>query len=598
MNQTSPSLGSTIAVELSELGPLADQLNGVAGRYEETGAVLAGIRSQLALLASLDASGNGAQALASLGVSSVGLFALVAGTRRLSQAVSSSAQAYADAEAFALIVMSGFTAATGRGRSAVLAYSSLFGYRVDSLKIRAGKNGAALVHAAPKNAQLSLDLFRKTWVGCLVMERATSALNHGVHRLGMTGRLRAMRKMTGDLYADETEVAEFMGAVPTTPQGVARRVEHMKEIEEKGDTYMAGQGYQGEWDHVVVEKLVNPTTGETMYLVTIPGTDGDLSREKPGATLAGFYKGGVNSWPSTVGTVAAGANPDLAPEDYTALMSLVDQAMQDTGVPEGATVSLMGFSQGATAASSLANNRAFNSRYRVKGLVTQAGPVDHIKVREDIVHIDLRHKDDYVPLLSGDRLDYRPDESYIYTATPASGDIHGAQEYREMADAEPQAQQSLDGLEKIFSGYVSVNAGIYSGTSQKPGITKEEQAVIGVAGTANVAGQRAAGVSLDINPAALYQDTQDLVHSAERGLGNISIGGVEIFDPILEPLHPNESFTKPPVPAPDDKIKVYEATLEDHLDNLGDLLGVPDPWKMGVSDSIQIFEPERELAAG
>lgn len=592
MTQTLLSLGSTISVEMSELGPLSEQLNGVADRYEETGTALLGITSQVALLAPLDASGNGAQALASLGVSSAGLIALVAGTRRLSRAVSHSAQAYKDAEAFALSVMGEFTAVTNKGKSVALAYCSAFGYRVDSLKIKVNEKGEAIVSAAYKAGVHVLGIWRKTSDGSDVLANWALSLDGFVHKAGKVGRLRAMREMTGDLFTDETEAAEFMGAVPITPRDVTRRFGQVKEIEENGDSYIAGQGYKGEWDHIVVEELVNPTTGETMYLVTIPGTDGDLLE-----SLFGLPKGGVNSWPGTVGTVSS-SNPHLAPEDYTALMSLVEKAMQDAGVPEGATVSFMGFSQGATAAATVANNDTFNSRYRVKGLVTQAGPIGHLKVRDGITHVDLHHKDDYVPMLSGDRPDYKPDESYIYTDTRGPGNIHGTKEYQEMASMDPQAQQPSEGLEEIFGGYVSVKADVYSGTAQKPDITEEEQAMIGVAGAVNVTAQRVAGTNLDVNPADLYQDSEDLMQSAERKLDGVTVGGVHIFDPILEPLHLGEGSTKPPIPAPDDKIKVYEATPQDYLENLENLLGLPDIPATGLDSSIQIFEPEPEPVAG
>lgn len=590
MNQTFLPLGSTISVELSELDPLSNQLSEVASRYEETGDALLGITSQVALLAPLDISGNGAQALASLGVSSTGLIALVTGTRHLAQAVRLSSQAYNDAETFALVIMSGFKTAANEGRSIALAYGSAFGYRVHSLKIKVIENGRVLVRSTPKAPWCFLDSFRKTPEGCAALARIALLLNSYTQKSGKTGRLRATREMTDDLFADGAESAKFMGAVPTTPQEVTYRIGQVSEIEELGDTYMARKGYQGEWDHIVVETLVNPTTGETMYLVTIPGTDGKFWE-----ALLNPPRGGVNSWTGTVGTVSSGS-PNLSPDEYTALMSLVEQAMQDAGVPEGANVSFMGFSQGATAATAVANNDTFNSRYKVKGLVTQAGPVDHIKVRDDVIHVDLRHKDDYVPMLSGDRPDYKPDESYIYTATPSSGDTHGAQVYQEMASLETQAQQPLEGLEEIFGGYVSVNADIYAGTTQKPGITKEEQAVIGTLGAANIALEGTTENGIDINPADLYQDTEEFIQSVERGLSGVSIGGIEIFDPILEPTHPGSGSDKPPVSVPDHKIKVYEATPQDHLENLGKLLGVPDIPAGGLNDSIQIFEPE--LIAG
>lgn len=589
MGQTLLSLGSTISVEMSELGPLSDQLNGVAQRYEGVGATLLLLTQQVALLAPLDVSGNGAQALASLGVSSVGVNALVTGTRHLAQAVSRSSQAYNEAEAFALTLMSGFTAATEKGKSVALSYGSAFGYRLDSLKIRVVEEGKGAVLSVVK---YSLPTVRRTPAGYVALGEAAVILNDAVHTLGMTGRLRATRDMTGDLFASGADAADFMGAPPIIPQGVTDRCEKVHEIEERGDAYMSQQGHTVEWDHTVVETMKNPTTGETMYLVTIPGTDGNFME-----TLFGSPRGGVNSWTSTVGMVEASMDPHLAPEDYTALMSLVEQAMKAAGVPEGANVSFMGFSQGAIAAAAVANNDTFNSRYRVKGLVTQAGPVDHIKVRDEVTHVDLRHEEDIVPMLSGDRPDYEPDESYTYTTMPASGSTHGAKEYQEMARLDPQAQQPLDGLEEIFGGYVSVDAGIYSGTTQKPDMTQEEQAKVGALGIVNLGVQKETGISVDINPADLYQDAEDLVQSVERGLGDMGIGGVEIFDSVFEGSHPGEGTTKPSVPVPDHKIKVYEATPQDHLENLGNLLGVPDiPDSVLGNNSIQMFEPE--LVAG
>ena len=79
--------GGRISVEFSELEPLAHQLAAVAGRYEEASRELGGLTARVALLASLDLTGAGSRALASLGTSTLTLTTLVAGMRGLARGV-------------------------------------------------------------------------------------------------------------------------------------------------------------------------------------------------------------------------------------------------------------------------------------------------------------------------------------------------------------------------------------------------------------------------------------------------------------------------------------------------------------------------------
>ncbi|WP_237189362.1 hypothetical protein [Rothia nasimurium] len=602
MSRAGLGLGGRISVEFSELHSIAGGLRGVADRYESASQRLLALTTQVGLLASLDMSGHGATAAATLGASGTALWGLVATMQKLADGVRRSAENYEAAEAFAVSLLHHTELTkTAAGRAAQAGYESAFGYVTGTLAFMVYK-GKVLVDATPK---ASREYLRHNPQGQKLMKDATGALNQASAQLGITGRLRATRDVSHIVspqpVIDHLEPGRSIPTstphplptqVPLTYQDMADHLLAMSQIENRADDLHTAGNFQGEWDHVLVQTLHNPETGETQYLVTIPGTDGDLLPGSETWDPLQQFRGGTNSWGGTFSNSAAGDSPDLPPEQYTAMMQQVDEALKAAGAPDGANVSLMGFSQGGIVATTLAANTAFNSRYRLKFLGTQGSPIDHIKPKDGLIHLDMRYEGDFVPSLSPDRKDYRPTRSHTLTRKPEGAGSHGAQEYADMAALDAATHRPVPELVDAFGGYEVKDVFVFAGTTQKPTITRSEQAMMGIAGVANfvnASGQQLGTPiaplidSTNVNPANFLQDIDDLMGDLEEDFINpvdewidqqaegTNIFGVEIHNPRITLPPSNEP---PPAPHNTSGITVYEATTEHHLQNLVDVAGL------------------------
>lgn len=606
--------GGRISVEFSELEPLAHQLAAVAGRYEEASRELGGLTARVALLASLDLTGAGSRALASLGTSTLTLTTLVAGMRGLARGVQGAAESYRQAEDFANQVIDQTNQAQTLGVAVVRGTQSAFGYRVDLFKLVV-KRGAVQAVTYVKDAFL---LARTTPDGRKVLQDTTKGLNKLVQVTGTTGRLRATRDMTDvispNLRVDNLDPGKSIprvepnGAVqelPLSARGIAEHFQRMEGIESRGDELFEAAHYQGAWDHVMVQTLYNPETGETQYLVTIPGTDGDSERED----FLQPWRGGTNTWAGTAGSATSGYGSDLTPNQYTALMTQVERALEQAGAAEGSGVILAGFSQGGLAAGALAANTSFGSRYRVKGLITQGSPVDEIKVPASVTHVDTRYRGDPVPYLQGDRPDYAPDTSIVMQYRPADASVHGAADYVKIAGANPGTERVIPELQGLMGGYSVVKTTITAGTTQKPDITRTEQEQMAIAGVGNAvhAGAQKIGLgnrlinSASINPSDLYQDADsalrtldtEVIQKGDRWLDTqlrkVEIGGVQLYNPTITLPAVGE---QPSAPMLDSSIRVYEPTAQQQVRNLTNLAGVGDLMSdEAIDEGVRVFLP-------
>ncbi|WP_237234311.1 hypothetical protein [Rothia nasisuis] len=600
--------GFNISVELEQLGPLADALQGVADRYEDLVGPLGSLTAQVALLAPLDSSGAGAGALATLGAGTVALYALVEGVSRLAGRVRLSARAYEQAERFAVEALSAYAAAERSGSAAARQVGSVFGYRVGTLKIRVVHGAQAVVTATEKGYLL----FRQTRLGHEFFNCVTGVAARKARQAGMNGRLRSSKDMTGVLMGPGSERG-YMMAPPTTAQAITEMFEQAQAIEEAGDAHMEAQGHQHESDHVTVQTYVHEHTGEVSYLVIVPGTDGEMSwREQ--------YDGGVNNWVGTVLMAEALKEPNLAPEEYPALMTLVQQAMDDAGIPEGAKVNFAGFSQGGMAAMAMANNGSVASRYRVGLVITIGTPVHGVRARDGVKHVDITYQGDPVAHLLGDDPDYRPHHSHVLRTRPEGAGAHGASDYRKMAEIDPGAQQTIQELEEVFSGYQWQSTNVTSGSTHLPTVTDTEQEQMMLLGTANLvhatAQEAGAGSrhlsSEDINPSDIYQDIDHAMRQFDANamrpadqwldeqLRRVEIGGVQLHNPTFEGFTVGEPA---PLPPEDPSIRVYHPDLQQHVRNMSDLAGLgglvsDEAIDQGVTEAVHFFAPEDSVPAG
>lgn len=594
---------STISVELSELGPLAGQLDACADRYEQVGSTLLTLTAQVGALASLDLSGNGGMAAATLGASGGGLALLVAGMRKLAHGVRRSAAHYEAAEAYALEVLGRFEAAASVGKVAQKTFESAFGYVAGSLAITVSGR-KVLVTSVTKDP---LGALRSTPQGRSLLTEGTRSVSTVAQRAGLAGPLRATQDMTPRIdpdyrvdYLDPSKsipqgpAGRFSSSPPLTLQAVTELIRTATQVENQADKANLAAGLIGEWDHVVVQTLENEVTGEIQYLVVIPGTDGDPLR--PGD----YYSGGTNTWGGAA-TSAVGALEDGAP---TALMSQVEKALERAGAPQGAEVSLMGFSQGGLAAASLAAHPGFTSRYRVKGLVTQGSPIDHIKPVDGVKHIDLRYSGDHVPKLQPARSDYAPHHSHTFHTKPSEAKSHGADDYAAMAELDPQAVETHSGLQELFANHTVSDTLVIGGTTHRPDVLVSEQeqmALIGAANALNGAGQDVeAGHPLiqsqNLNMIDFYQDTDELLRSfddkiikpadewLDRQLRKVEIGGVQLYNPVI--TLPGLEGEKPPTLPAATRIEVYPASSQDHIENLMKVVGVDELTPEGLAEGV------------
>lgn len=615
------SPGGGISVELAELEPLAHQLFAVADRYEEIATQLGVLAAQVALLAPLDFTGVGSRALTSLGSGALRLSALVAGMQGLARGVEGAAGNYRQAEAFAHRVIDQANQAHTLSVALVRGAQSAFGYRVDRFKL-AISQGMVQAVTYTKDAFL---LARTTPDGRKVMQDVTGRLTKLTQMTGTTGRLRATRDMTEvispSLRVDNLQPGKsiprlepngYGQEVPLSARGIAEHFQRMEGIENRGDELFEAGHYQGAWDHVMVQTLYNPETGETQYLVTIPGTDGDGERED----FLQPWRGGTNTWAGTAGSAASGYGADLAPDQYTALMTQVERALEQVGATEGSGVILAGFSQGGLTAGALAANTHFGSRYRVKGLITQGSPVDEIKVPASVTHVDTRYRGDPVPYLQGDRPDYAPDVSLVMQHRPEDASVHGAADYVKIAGANPGTEQVIPELQRLMGGYSVVKTTIIAGSTQKPDITRTEQEQMALAGVGNTVHAAANKIGLgsrfidsaSINPADLYQDADSALRTfdtevIQKGdiwldtqLRKVEIGSMQLYNPTITLPAVGE---QPPAPMPDSGIRVYEPTAQQQVRNLTNLAGVGGLISdEAIDEGVRVFLPSSSTPPG
>ncbi|WP_315327536.1 DUF6531 domain-containing protein [Rothia mucilaginosa] len=162
------------------------------------------------------------------------------------------------------------------------------------------------------------------------------------------------------------EVAQRMNSVNDNP--------HVKEMEKsEGD-----KGYSS----VQIDVYKNKNTGEKIAYVYIPGTD------------FGDKQGELGSIGNNLGL---GANTSDKPiDELSPYHRMVENAMHQADVMGVDQVVLVGHSQGGAVAYSLANNKEFNSKYKVSSVVTYGSPVANLESQRE----DLQHKFNYVSVVN------------------------------------------------------------------------------------------------------------------------------------------------------------------------------------------------------
>ena len=162
------------------------------------------------------------------------------------------------------------------------------------------------------------------------------------------------------------EVAQRMNSVNDNP--------HVKEMEKS-------EGNKG-YSSVQIDVYKNKNTGQRIAYVYIPGTD------------FGDKQGELGSIGNNLGL---GANTSDKPiDELSPYHRMVENAMHQADVMGVDQVVLVGHSQGGAVAYSLANNKEFNSKYKVSSVVTYGSPVANLERQRE----DLQHKFNYVSVVN------------------------------------------------------------------------------------------------------------------------------------------------------------------------------------------------------
>lgn len=592
----------TVTVDTAELTAVSQQLSALAARYESLGRRLAPVALQVGTLAALDVSGQGALALSSLTVGAATLVTLATAAQRLATAVRQSATNYEAAEAFASDVLQGYEAARNQSPAAAQSLGSTFGYRLGSLSLVVQSGSTTVKVVSENKAALALkgfDVFRQTGVGRASISVATDQLHGAAKSFGLVRRLRVFEDISKEVdpWIDpETGENLRSDGAPRTATDLVQMNYLVSGAHQAVDDHYEGEHYVNEWDHNVLQRYYDEQTGQERVIITLPGTDGELS------DLLANYNGGTASWSENIANAALLDDPDVPLAQSSAAMQLVDQMLREEGIDPDTPIMLNGYSQGGVVAMSLANNKEFRSKYNVQVVATQGSPVsDRDAAPPGVAHIRMDNKPDYITRTQGLNPNYRPAEDYSLNFG-GNSNPHDKKGYLYNAQNSESFNQQSQVLAEFFNGdFRAGETTVYAGSSQDSDLTEVElnqQRLLGVVhGAAEMSvtpkdavdmagdsvntvlkkadlsdGNRVPSSYMDdltqpVNPTELYQDAdeavdwfnQDLLGSTEEkldgALRRASIGGIELSYPDLT-WNPGGK-EPPPVPMPDENIKTY-----------------------------------------
>ncbi|MFC0581203.1 hypothetical protein [Micrococcoides hystricis] len=132
---------------------------------------------------------------------------------------------------------------------------------------------------------------------------------------------------------------------------------------------------------------INKADGTTHTVIAFPGTEGAAAAEASGGTSPFSINGLAEA--TTLGSQHVNAG--------------VMEALEQTAIPAGSTVTLIGFSQGGKHAMNLAADERFAKKYKTQMVITAGSPVAQTAAQlpTSVKTLHLEHKDDPVPGLDG-----------------------------------------------------------------------------------------------------------------------------------------------------------------------------------------------------
>ena len=167
---------------------------------------------------------------------------------------------------------------------------------------------------------------------------------------------------------DIHELAQRMNSVNDNP--------YVKEMEKSQEN----AGYSS----VQIDVYKNESTGEKVAYVYIPGTDFDNMSKQ----------GELGSIGNNLGLAGNRSNKSI--DDLSPYHRMVEEAMRKAKLGDMDRVVMVGHSQGGAVAYSLANNKEFNSKYKVSNVVTYGAPTANLERQQE----DLKNHFNYVAVVN------------------------------------------------------------------------------------------------------------------------------------------------------------------------------------------------------
>ena len=164
------------------------------------------------------------------------------------------------------------------------------------------------------------------------------------------------------------QVAQRMNSVNDNP--------YVKEMEKS-------EGNAG-YSSVQIDVYKNEITGEKVAYVYIPGTDFDNMSKK----------GELGSIGNNLGLAGNSSNKSI--DNLSPYHRMVEEAMRKAKLDDMDRVVMVGHSQGGAVAYSLANNKEFNSKYKVSNVVTYGAPTANLERQQE----DLKNHFNYVAVVN------------------------------------------------------------------------------------------------------------------------------------------------------------------------------------------------------
>lgn len=149
--------------------------------------------------------------------------------------------------------------------------------------------------------------------------------------------------------------------------------------------------YGPDYDGAIRVEAVTGADGVTRYIVSVPGTEGDLDK------LSGYtHNANAHNWAANAYALAQGSD---ATNSQAVIMAIRNS------VPPGSEVLLTGHSQGGIIASNIAADPGFRGDYRLAGVVGWGAPMDCADIPESgpmsVPVLDIQHGGNVVAGPSG-----------------------------------------------------------------------------------------------------------------------------------------------------------------------------------------------------